>query len=303
MNAIVRSVDASYWKILDVSFIEGAPFTQEEFDSSMNHAVISKSTARSLFKGEGAMGKTIQVNRRPYRIVGIVEDVSPLFRQAKGDVWIPYSSVSGYENGYYDVMLMARSQKDYPAVYQEVRDIEKKFAIDHAPETVYFRGPHNYQTFIAGIYGNSQEEVADSIAVHKRKRIFIFIILLLVPAINLSGLSLSRIKKRTSEIGARKAFGAKKYVILIQVLYENLITSLIGGVLGLILSYIVVFGMRNWLLKIPADSMIPIESLISPYIFLSVFVVCILVNLLSAGIPAYRASRISIINSLNQNDK
>lgn len=58
-----------------------------------------------------------------------------------------------------------------------------------------------------------------------------------MPAVNLTGFSLSRMRKRMSEIGIRKAFGAKRHVILFQVLYENMLTSLIGGLLGLILSY------------------------------------------------------------------
>ena len=109
-------------------------------------------------------------------------------------------------------------------------------------------------------------------------------------------------KKRTEEIGIRKAFGAKRYTILIQVLFENLITSLIGGGIGLILSYVIVFRMRDWLLDIPSGSTIPINTLISIPVLLAVFAVCLVINLLSAGIPAYRASRMKIINSLNQND-
>ena len=84
--------------------------------------------------------------------------------------------------------------------------------------------------------------------------------------------------------------------------FENLITSLIGGVIGLILSYVIVFRMRDWLLDIPSGSTIPINTLISIPIMLAVFAVCLVINLLSAGIPAYRASRMKIINSLNQND-
>lgn len=55
-------------------------------------------------------------------------------------------------------------------------------------------------------------------------------------------------RKRMSEIGIRKAFGAKRHVILFQVLYENMLTSLIGGLLGLILSYPMVLWLRHWLL-------------------------------------------------------
>ena len=128
-------------------------------------------------------------------------------------------------------------------------------------------------------------------------------VMLLVPALNLSGFSLSRIRKRMAEIGIRKAFGAKRHVILIQVLYENLITTLIGGVIGLGLSYGIVFGMRKWLLGIPADGSLPLNALVSGTTFLAIFVVCLVLNLISAGAPAYRASRMNIVDSLHQNNR
>lgn len=181
--------------------------------------------------------------------------------------------------------------------------MEKKYNSENLPWTLFIKGPLNNQLYQKGIWGNNVEEIAQSIVIQNRKMIFILLILLMIPAINLSGLSLSRMKKRTEEIGIRKAFGAKRYTILIQVLFENLITSLIGGVIGLILSYIVIFRMRDWLLGIPSGSVIPADTLISIPILLAVFAVCLVINLLSAGIPAYRASRMKIINSLNQNDK
>ncbi|MCD8176203.1 MAG: FtsX-like permease family protein [Tannerellaceae bacterium] len=105
------------------------------------------------------------------------------------------------------------------------------------------------------------------------------------------------------EIGIRKAFGAKRHIILIQVLFENLITSLIGGVIGLILSYIVIFNMRRWMLGIPANEPIPFNTLISLPVILSICLTCVLLNLISAGLPAWQAASFSIIRSITQNDK
>ena len=298
----MRITDAAYWKIMSFSFTQGRPFSDGEFQSGISAAVVSKTLAQQIFKGENALGETFLVNFKPYRIVGIVEDVSPVFKQAYGDLWIPHTT-QPVENRFTEVMLMAESPEDFPAIIEEVRRMEKKFETERSPWILYLKGPVNNKIFQKGIYGNNAEEITSAIAVQKRKMIFILLILLLIPAINLSGLSLSRIKKRTEEIGIRKAFGAKKYTILIQVLFENLITSVIGGVIGLALSYVVVFQMRDWLLDVPADSTIPVSTLISFPVLLAVFAVCLIINLLSAGIPAYRASRMKIINSLNQNDK
>lgn len=302
-DSFVRLVDAAYWKIISFNILKGRTFSQEEFDSGIRYAVISESMAKKIFHDQDPLGKSIDISFKPYHIIGVVEDISPLFHHAYGEVWVPYTSTNDYKDTGYLVMFLAKTPDDYPAIYAEVRDMEKKYGIDKTPSMLFLQGPFNHRISFSDIWGNSEQEVNDKVKILNRKMIFILVILLLVPALNLSGLSLSRIKKRTSEIGVRKAFGAKRYIILIQVLYENLITSLIGGIVGLIFSYIVVFWMKDWLLKVPDDAAIPLNTIISPFIFIAVFCVCIFINLLSAGIPAFRASRMTIINSLNQNDK
>lgn len=299
----VRTTDAAYWQLYSIPFVKGRPYTKEEFESGMPYAVINESEARNLFKGEEAIGKTLEVYKKEYQVIGVVKDVSMLFTQAFSKIWIPYTSIPKYEESSYLAAIVAKSPKDYAAISAEMRNMEYTYGTENKPKTLYMIGPHNHQTFVSNVQGYSKDEVEEFVKVMQRKRLFILIILLLVPALNLSGISLSRIKKRTTEIGVRKAFGAKRYVILMQVLYENFITSLIGGVLGLILSYVVVFQMKKWLLNLPPDASVPLNTLISPVTFIAVFLVCLILNLLSAGLPAFRASRVSIINSINQNEK
>lgn len=296
-----RRVDASFWKVFAFDFIEGNPFSDEEFKSGIHNAIISESTAKELFKGEKALGKTIQVAFKNFKITGIVKDVSPVFKYAGGDIWIPYTT---YDNQLFGlVVLKAKDEDDFPQIIAEVREAERKFGIDHHPWSLYLKGPENQKISAMDIGGNNVEEFDKSIKIANRKMVLIFLILLIIPALNLSGFSLSRIKKRTAEIGVRKAFGAKKYIILIQVLYENMITSLIGGGMGLVLSYVIVVWLKNWLLGIPESADIPVRAMISPAVFIIVFIVCLLLNLLSAGLSAFKASRMSIVNSLNQNDR
>lgn len=299
----VRSTDANYWKLYSLELLKGRFYTQEEFDSGIAQAVICESEARKLFKGEEPLGQTLEISSVEYRVIGVVKDVSGVFKQAKSSIWIPYTTIKKHENGGYQVALLAKSVNDFSAIYAEVREIEKRYAANNPPKVMTLYGPYNYRVFAAEIGGWDHKDIGEQVKVLYRKQVFILVILLLVPALNLSGISLSRIKKRTAEIGVRKAFGARRYVILVQVLYENFITSLIGGMLGLLLSYVVVFRLKGWLLSVSDGSSIPLETLVSPAIFLAVFLVCLLINLLSAGLPAYRASRVSIANSINQNDK
>ena len=304
-KATVKGVDDSFWKIMDFSFVAGRPFTQEEFRSGVRSAIVSESTARELFPGQDAMGKTLAISSALYNITGIVKDVSAVFAHAHGDVWIPLSSLEDYENrSSCMVLMLAKDKKDFPAIMSEVREREAKFAANNKGKTVFFSGPHAVRYAGESItQRNSQEEIEEGILKARRRQMFIFAMLLLVPAVNLSGFSLTQIKKRMGEIGIRKAFGAKKHIILVQVLSENFITSLIGGIIGLILSYFVIIAMKNFILGLDAEQAIPINALVSWPVFLAVFVGTLLINLLSAGIPAYKASRMNIVNSINQNDK
>lgn len=302
MDAVVRVTDDAYWKILSFNFTAGRTFTEEEFRSGMPYAIISEQIAKKLFRGEEVLGKTIEVNFMPYRVIGVVKEVSPVFKHAYSDIWVPYTSSEDYKEMPYEVMLLAKSKKNFDAITQEVRNLEARYKTENNDKQIFLKGPETNQSFNQSMWAENAGEMENNVTQQKRKRIFIFAILLLIPAINLSGISLSRIKKRTAEIGVRKAFGAKKYIILLQVLYENMITSFIGGIIGLFLSYGIVFFLRGWLLKVPDNTLIPLDTLVSPLVFLAVFIICILMNLLSGGLPAWKASRMVIINSINQND-
>ncbi|MDL2221352.1 ABC transporter permease [Parabacteroides sp. OttesenSCG-928-N08] len=305
MDGLIRITDPAYFRILSFEFIEGRALGDAEYESGIAEAVITDRVAKELFKGESPLGQTIELEFSPFRVVGVVREVSPVFTMAYSDIWISNRTEYGKANSYgSQIMIQLADNRDYPALEAEIRAIEAKYGVDHPNMVLTLTGPVNHRGFmVAATGGQWMMDVEEMVKRYNRKHLFILFVLMLVPAINLSSISLSRIKKRTEEIGVRKAFGAKKHVILFQVLYENLITSLLGGVIGLFLSYWVVIEMKNWLLDIPSDSVVPINTLVSFPVFIAVFVVCLLINLLSAGIPAYRASRMNIVNSLHRNAK
>ena len=300
-TATLRMIDDGFWKIFNFDFLQGVPFSREEFESGMPVAVISESTARKFFRrDESPVGKTIRIDFNAYRVTGVVKDVSPVFKKAKGDIWIPYTYKAPR---HFEVAMLARDMMDYPDIYAEVREIERQFGLVTPNTELIIRGPENHKHNTLDIEMSIVDQMQNAIKVYNRKMAFILIVLLLVPAVNLSSFSLSRMKKRMAEIGIRKAFGAKKQTILMQVIYENMITSLIGGIIGLVFSFWIVYLLRHWLLQVPAESWIPVGTLVSIPVFLAVFIACLLLNLLSAGIPAWRASRMNIVDSLTQNDK
>ena len=126
----------------------------------------------------------------------------------------------------------------------------------------------------------------------------LLLFLLLVPALNLMGVTQSAVQKRRQELAVRKAFGATYGVLIRQLLYENGVISLLGGLIGLLLSFLLLSACRNFLLP-EADTVLQGDMLFRPEVFLAALLFCLLLNLLSAGIPALRIARQPIVDSLN----
>ena len=137
----------------------------------------------------------------------------------------------------------------------------------------------------------------------------ILLALLFVPALNLAGMIALRMKRQLSEMGIRKAFGASKASLLMQVFWENLFLTGLGGLLGLLLSYLIVYCGRNWLPDLLSaysdvipegvDSFLTPGMLLNPVVIGITFLVSLILNVLSALIPALHALKKDIVYSLN----
>lgn len=101
------------------------------------------------------------------------------------------------------------------------------------------------------------------------------------------------------ELGVRRAFGATQGKILWQVLSENLVLTLLGGVLGLAMSYGAMLLLKDWLLVTALGQTGLSAGMFNGFVFVAAFLFCLLLNLLSAGLPAWRMSRLNITDSLN----
>jgi putative ABC transport system permease protein len=123
--------------------------------------------------------------------------------------------------------------------------------------------------------------------------------LLLLPALNIIGLTLTQFRKRRPEIGVRKAFGARASSLVTQVVTENMLYSLIGGVLGLLLSYALLTLCKPYLL---GGAELNVTMLLRLGTILTALFFTFLMNLLSVGLPALRAARMPVVKALNDMD-
>ena len=307
----VTFTDAAFWNIFNFRFLSGKPYGEEEVQSGIMDAVVSESVARRLYGTTEVVGRTVEISYVPYTIRAVVRDVSLLAESAYGDVWLPYTTDNSlYDNdsdrlvGDFRCYILASSSADFDAIHSEA---EANIArLNESQSTHLLKiggGPDTHLGDLAREDAFSEPNVRELVM----KYVIIVLVLLLIPAINMSGITQSQMRKRMAEIGVRKAFGATRSELLTQVLYENLLQTLQGGVLGLFFSYASVLLLSDWLLDTGTASMgigrtfVNAEMMFNPLIFLYAFLACLALNLLSAGIPAWRASRMRIISALNEN--
>ena len=133
----------------------------------------------------------------------------------------------------------------------------------------------------------------------------IIFVLLFVPALNLCGIVAGRMERRSAEMAVRKTFGARRSTLLHQVVAENLVLTTIGGLIGLVLSWLAIYGLRREILGMFFDnstlSTAPIvegEMLFAPTLFAGAFAAVLLLNLLAAVVPAWWSLRKPIVESM-----
>jgi ABC-type transport system, involved in lipoprotein release, permease component len=204
--------------------------------------------------------------------------------------------------GLYSVTILAHSRDDFDKIRQEVnqrRDAYNKLIGENGYELIYRNRPYDQEKNAIAFGANFEPNIKKD----RINRLVIFVILLLVPAINLSSMTQSRLRQRVSEIGVRRAFGSTRMEMVGQIIMENFIITLLAGILGLIFSIIFAYVGNEILFAQPYSNSYNVPAidasiLLHASTFIYALLFCFILNLLSSGIPAWRASRTSIVNAL-----
>ena len=109
-------------------------------------------------------------------------------------------------------------------------------------------------------------------------------------------------------MGVRKSFGATRSSLLKQVMWENLVLTIIGGIVGIVLCWLIIYACKDLLFVsyigeyasiTNVDINITAEMIFAPAVFLFSFGTCVILNVMSAYIPAKRALRRPVVEMLN----
>jgi putative ABC transport system permease protein len=306
-SAKTRLSDAEFWQVYDHQLIAGRFFTSEEAKAETRVAVLSESTARRLFNSTDVVGQKFSCDHKTFTVVGIVKDSSPLATMASGELFIPFpfSNVhynnEEYEWGTIAVALLVKDGVDFEYVRNQVKKRYAEFDTELAArnlKTVYHEAPFDQATVATGLSGSNttpSHETDDIL------RWSIYVILLVVPAINLSSMLHSRMNRRVSEIGVRRAYGCTRARIIGDILTENMLVTIVGGVIGMLaailfaLFYKGIFEAGDMVVTPTVGMILNWQTLVAA------FLACLALNLISAAIPAWHASRLNPVDAINSN--
>lgn len=302
----VKATDPAFFRIYTLDFLAGEPFDDASFSSGLRVAVITDRTARGAFGPvpyESIVGQDISVDHSKYRICGIVREGSPTENKSYGQVFVPYTSITGYDEkaerpfiGNYTMVMLT---DNFDALRDEINSIVARYNNSQDDFTISLPDSpkDHYSAALTGYLEDfSIWSFLSSVA-------GVLLVLLLVPALNLSGMISGHMENRINEMGIRKSFGATRSTLLGSVLAENLVLTLGGGILGYAFAWILLnIGVADVITKLEygQESVLTAETVFSPAIFAFTFAICCLLNVLSAFIPAYRSLGASIVESLKK---
>ena len=324
VDVIRNRTSADFFKIYAYDFVSGRPFTRKEVEGKEAVCVISDALSEQLFgKGVDAVGKTVELAESwSLRVVGVMRSGSQLTPDSYADIIAPYTlfgmQMSARYQGLYSIVATVRDDAHLQALKQELDDIATRTQQSHPEQLPMFGFGEGVKTKCVLTKGvethpkhvlrtENRDSVFKVVTVWQLVKHYaaILFVLLFVPALNLCAIVAGRMERRSAEMAVRKTFGARRSTLLNQVVIENLVLTTIGGIIGLVLSWLAIYGLRREILGMFFDnstlSTAPIvegEMLFAPTLFISAFVAILLLNMLATVVPAWWNLRKPIVEAM-----
>ncbi len=279
-DSMAAGVGAHFPEIRNLHVATGRFYTDEEVDAHRRFAIVGRTVLSELFGDENPLGQVIKVADGEFRVIGIMEHKGTTLGFDMDDlVFIPATTAMDLfaVDGFTNLLVRARDKANIEPAVEEITDILRRRHNDVVDFTVI-----SQDDMLATV--NSIMSTMSMVLVA------IASISLVVGGIGIANIMLVSVRERTREIGVRRAVGAKKRHVLLQFLLESVVISLLGGLLGLLLGAMIIFGARMLLPGLPIQ------------LSLNIVLIAVgfsgAVGVLSGVVPAKRASDLDPVEAL-----
>lgn len=239
----IMGVDNGYFNTAGMIMKSGRCFTEEDYSDFAKVAILDEDSAEALFQGENPIGKTIEIKQQPYIVVGIViksEQFEPVInsiddyytysQDSSGKIYVPsvtWPIIYRYDEPQ-QVLIKAKSTSDMTNAGKKSADILNGY-LATSDDTIKYKSEDLLEQ------AKQIQQLSQST---NTMLIWIAGISLLVGGIGVMNIMLVSVTERTSEIGLKKAIGARKSVILGQFLTEAAVLTSLGGLIGVLVGII-----------------------------------------------------------------
>ncbi len=290
----VLGVDNSYFDTCNYIIKRGRGFCEKDFSEYRKVALLDKDSAEALFQGEDPLGKTIEIKRQPYVVVGIVakakefeptinsiDDYYTYSQDASGKIYVPdctWPVIYQYDEPQ-NVVIEVESTDDMTNAGKKTADILNGY-LSTTDETLKYKAEDLLK---------QAQDIQELSKSTNSMLIWIAGISLIVGGIGVMNIMLVSVTERTQEIGLKKAIGAKKSNILGQFLTEAAVLTSMGGIMGVIVG-IILAEVISRLSEMPVAISIP--AAIAAVVF------SMAIGIIFGVFPSYKAAALDPIEAL-----
>ncbi|MBI0156773.1 MacB family efflux pump subunit [Gilliamella sp. M0364] len=282
VTGTVNGVGEQFFAVRGYTISKGIAFDQTAVSTSAQEAVIDENTVKRLFSDQDPIGKILMVGQLPVRIIGVATKQQQGFGNNESlNIWLPYTTVINRMVG----------QTSLKSITVRIYDNVDLNVAEQAINKIMLQR-HGSKDFFIFNSDSVRETVNSSAWVLTLLISTIALISLIVGGIGVMNIMLVSVTERTREIGVRMAVGARSSDILQQFLIEAVLVCLIGGTLGIVLSFIIGF-VFNYLVTSFAMSF----SIIS---IIAAFSCSTMIGIIFGYVPAKRAAKLDPIYALER---
>jgi putative ABC transport system permease protein len=307
--ADARFSTADFFPMFRVPFVAGTGWTEADDEAAARVVVVSRALAEKALGSTDIVGKVLRVGGVELRVAGVIDNwrPTPRFydlnteRYGPGEqLFVPFSTALDIELNRSGTMNCWSEAKEPEALGAPCEWIQFWVELDSAEKA------RAYEQFLIA-YSEEQKRVGrferdPNVRLHTvmewlafnevvpgdvRLQVWIALGFLLVCLINTVGLLLTKFLRRSSEIGVRRALGASKRSIFIQLLVESGMIGLVGGLAGLGLAYLGLWAVRQQ----PADYANLARLDVS--MLATTFALAVVASLMAGLLPAWRGCQIT----------